>query len=103
MHDELAVENGERLDVGLIDWRVAVRDEAHVAARSPFPCLVPRNSEEPRTRKSSQLFRWDSAVVAYLAKRRFIGRIYEADEELLRSLRQRLAKARAADLGDGLF
>jgi hypothetical protein len=35
VHDELAVELRERLDVGLIDPRVTVRGEAHVAAVRP--------------------------------------------------------------------
>ena len=54
-------------------------------------------------RKSARLCRWDSTVAAYLANRRSLGRIYEAEEEILCSLRRHLVKTRAGDLDQRLF
>jgi len=52
---------------------------------------------------SVRLAHWDAAVAAYLTNRRSLGRIYEAEEEILCSLRRHLDKARVADLNQGLF
>ena len=46
---------------------------------------------------------WDTAVAAYLANRRALGRAYENDEYSLNRLRRFLAKSNAADLNEQLF
>ena len=46
---------------------------------------------------------WDTAVAAYLANRRALGRAYENDEYSLNRSRRLLAKSNAADLNEQLF
>ncbi len=46
---------------------------------------------------------WDTAVAAYLANRRALGRAYDNDEYSLNRLRRFLAESNATDLTDPLF
>jgi hypothetical protein len=46
---------------------------------------------------------WDTAVAAYLANRRALGRAYENDEYSLNRLRRFLATSGATDLDEQLF
>jgi integrase len=49
------------------------------------------------------LVRWDSAVAAYLANRRSLGRAYINEERILRSLRTYIVSAHSSDLDRRIF
>jgi integrase/recombinase XerD len=67
------------------------------------PCPVPVGSPEVSVSNLARLAHWDAAVVAYLANRRSLGRIYEEEEQILRSLRRQMVSARVADLDQTIF